>query len=360
MSRTETALVTKSGSSRSAISTRFKTPIDPRNKTLVLQYEMRPQMAFTCSGAYIKLFTDPKFNPESLTNSTPYTIMFGPDRCSQSNRIHFIFNHLHPKRLQYLQKSLKNPPEAPIDLYTHLYTLIVRPNNTFSILVDNAEVRNGSLFFDFEPPLLEPRDLPDPADSKPTDWVDVPYVADMSDRKPADWDDRKEIPDPADPASVIPNPEYRGEWRQKLKPNPDYKGEWKPRRVPNPFYFMDMHPSDFRPFTAIGFEIWAVNRELAFSNILMAHDEAAVKKYNVENFLIRKRVQLEEDQNGEEDVVRRKLGFAEALRDAYREIRWAFLGLWDDYAFHLTLVFLLVVLVLVLCCVKSRRKKKTQ
>jgi hypothetical protein len=38
-----------------------------------------------CGGAYIKLLTQPpnnkKFNPSHFNANTPYTIMFGPDKC---------------------------------------------------------------------------------------------------------------------------------------------------------------------------------------------------------------------------------------------------------------------------------------
>jgi calnexin len=130
--RFETALVTKTLSARSAISTTLPR-IDPANRTIVLQYEMRPQMAFTCSGAYIKVFSTPDFDPRRLSNETRYAIMFGPDRCASSNRIHFIFQHFHPIRKRWLQKALRDPPEAPTDIYTHLYTLVIRPNATFSM-----------------------------------------------------------------------------------------------------------------------------------------------------------------------------------------------------------------------------------
>ena len=37
----------------------------------------------------------------------------------------------------------------------------------------------------------------------------------------------------------MPNPEYKGPWRQKTKPNPEYKGPWVEPTIPNPDYETD-------------------------------------------------------------------------------------------------------------------------
>lgn len=408
----ENALVSKSRNSYSAISTKFKNPISILNDTFILQYEMRPQLAFTCSGAYIKLFSGKNFEPNDLSNETQYTIMFGPDRCSQSKKIHFIFNYFHPKRHIFQQKAMKQNRrtsfDLPIDIYNHLYTLIIRPNNTFSVLVDNVEVKNGSLFFDFEPPLLEPREIDDINDKKPDDWVDVPYVVDTSVKKPEDWDDRETIPDPeklqppegwlsneeemihSDPndknsplklnpkcLSVgcgqykppqIPNPNFKGKWKPKLKANPAYKGEWKPRKIKNPYYFIDMHPHNFPAFTGIGFEIWHVNREISFQNILIANDEDAIIKWNNENFLPRKKWQLESYQSEDEirDIDANEKN-PKGISENFGLIANSFNKLYRNYKTQvLTLLFAFIAIILVtyvifvFCCKrKSKLKNKS-
>lgn len=56
------------------------------------------------------------------------------------------------------------------DKEPHLYTLIVRPDNTFSVLVDNKEFNAGSLLEDFTPPVNPPEEVDDPNDEKPEDW----------------------------------------------------------------------------------------------------------------------------------------------------------------------------------------------
>jgi hypothetical protein len=65
---------------------------------------------------------------ESFGGETPYSIMFGPDICGFSTRkVHVIFtkdgvNHL-------IKKDIK----AESDQLTHVYTLVVKPDNTYKV-----------------------------------------------------------------------------------------------------------------------------------------------------------------------------------------------------------------------------------
>jgi calnexin len=56
---------------------------------LAFQYELKlGSDGITCGGAYMKLVTDDDaFTPEGLVDSTPYTIMFGPDKCGSTNKV---------------------------------------------------------------------------------------------------------------------------------------------------------------------------------------------------------------------------------------------------------------------------------
>ena len=69
------------------------------------------------------------------------------------------------------------------DVDTHVYTLIVKPDNTYSVLIDNKEAQTGSLeeHWDF----LEPKEIKDPSQSKPEDWEDREQIIDPEDTKPA-------------------------------------------------------------------------------------------------------------------------------------------------------------------------------
>lgn len=80
-----------------AVSTALRRPIFFGKETFVLQYEVKFQEGLECGGAYIKLFRAPieststLFRPERLDDQTPYTVMFGPDRCGTTDK---VLNHL--------------------------------------------------------------------------------------------------------------------------------------------------------------------------------------------------------------------------------------------------------------------------
>lgn len=53
--------------------------------------------------------------------------MFGPDKCGEDYKLHFIFRHKHPKTGDYEEKHAKRPDVDLKKIYTdkktHLYTL---------------------------------------------------------------------------------------------------------------------------------------------------------------------------------------------------------------------------------------------
>jgi calnexin len=63
---------------------------------------------------------------------------------------------------------------APVtnDAFSHVYTLVVRADNSYEVLVDGEVKDKGSLFDKFQPPFDPPETIPDPEDLKPQDWVD--------------------------------------------------------------------------------------------------------------------------------------------------------------------------------------------
>lgn len=69
----------------------------------------------------------PVFLQEQFHDRTPYTIMFGPDKCGEDYKLHFIFRHKNPLNNDMEEKHAKR---ADVDLKkfytdkkTHLYTL---------------------------------------------------------------------------------------------------------------------------------------------------------------------------------------------------------------------------------------------
>lgn len=90
---------------------------------------------------------------ESFSGDTPYQIMFGPDICGFSTKkTHVILtykgeNHLIAKEV-----------ECRTDEITHVYTLVLKPDNTYEVLIDTESVQTGSLYDDWN--MLKPRKIP--------------------------------------------------------------------------------------------------------------------------------------------------------------------------------------------------------
>jgi calreticulin len=213
--------------------------------------------------------------------------MFGPDICgSSTKKVHLIFNYNGKNHL-----IKKNVP-AESDQFTHLYTLILHPDNTYEIQIDQKEVAKGSLKEDWD--MLEAKEIKDPKASKPADWVDAKEIADPEDKKPEghddvpaqiadpdankpdDWDDEL---DGEWEAPQIANPEFKGEWKPKLIPNPEYKGEWVHPVIPNPNYKEDDTIYQFTDNGAVGFELWQVKSGTIFDNILVADSVEEAKEH---------------------------------------------------------------------------------
>lgn len=69
------------------------------------------------------------------------------------------------------------------DQITHQYTLILNPDNTYEVRIDNEKVESGKLEADWD--FIPPKKIPDPNAKKPDDWVENPKMDDPTDIKPA-------------------------------------------------------------------------------------------------------------------------------------------------------------------------------
>lgn len=67
-----------------AISAPLDNAIDTSNADIVTQYEVKFQNGLECGGAYIKLLSEDAkgIDAEEFSDKTPYSIMFGPDKCT--------------------------------------------------------------------------------------------------------------------------------------------------------------------------------------------------------------------------------------------------------------------------------------
>ena len=112
--------------------------LDLKEKTVVLQYEVRLQNGLECGGAYLKYLRPQSagWKAKEFDNESPYTIMFGPDKCGSTNKVHFILKHKNPKTGEFVEHHLKYPPSVPSDKLTHVYTAVLTPDNGVRILID--------------------------------------------------------------------------------------------------------------------------------------------------------------------------------------------------------------------------------
>lgn len=303
----DAGLVLKTKAAHHAISAPFDEVFDPKGKTLIVSYEVKLQKGLDCGGAYIKLLTDsdevrhefcllsPCFlvtdgvihtcrastprssvtrrrstlrfrssTPSQPTDTLPFltrfsTLMFGPDRCGSTSKVHLIVRHRNPLSGEVEEKHLAAPPSPKLSKTTALYTLLIRPDQTYEIRINDEKVKSGSLLEDFAPPFNPPKEVDDPTDSKPEDWVETPKIPDPDAVKPADWDEDApaSIPDPdaekpedwlEDEPTTVPDPEAQkpeewddeddGDWIAPMVPNPRCEGvsgcgPWKRPEIPN-------------------------------------------------------------------------------------------------------------------------------
>jgi calreticulin len=300
------------------LSAKLETPfVSKDKKDLVFQYVVRHEQEpkLDCGGAYLKLLPGgKKFDAASFGGDTPYAVMFGPDVCGTTKRTHVIFNYEKKKDNLLIKKDI----HCETDQLSHLYTLVVKPDNTFEVFVDKKSVRKGKLADEFD--FLEPKEIKDPDAKKPEDWVDSEMMDDPEDKKPDDWDSTpKEIADPDakkpddwddeddgewEPP-MIPNPDYKGEWKPKRIKNPDYKGKWKHPMIPNPDFVDDPELYDVcrgEGCTHVGFELWQVMAGTLFDDIIVTDSLDEAFDFAEETFF--KRKEAEKKMKDEKDAAK--------------------------------------------------------
>jgi len=292
------------------------TPFSNEGKELVLQYSVKHEQNIDCGGGYIKIAPS-TINQKTFNGDSDYNIMFGPDICgSSTKKVHLIFNYKGKNHL------LKRNVPAESDTLTHLYTLILRSDNTYEIQIDQKEVAKGTLAEDWD--LLAPKEIKDPNQKKPADWVDEKEIVDPEDKKPEGYDDiPAQIPDkdstkPEDwddeldgewEAPQIPNPEYKGEWAAKKIPNPAYKGEWVHPLIANPEYIEDDKLYLFKDNAYVAFELWQVKAGSIFDNIIITDSVDEAKEFATRTFektVKGEKAAKEDDEKKQEEERKRK------------------------------------------------------
>uniref|UniRef100_A0A8W7PLK5 Calreticulin n=1 Tax=Anopheles coluzzii TaxID=1518534 RepID=A0A8W7PLK5_ANOCL len=238
-----------------ALSNKF-TPFSNKDDTLVIQFSVKHEQNIDCGGGYLKVFD-----------------------CSVDQKDLHGENHL-------INKDIR----CKDDVFTHFYTLVVRADNTYEVLIDNEKVESGSLEDDWD--FLPPKKIKDPEAKKPEDWDDRATIADPDDTKPEDWDKPEHIPDPDATKPDDWDDEMDGEWEPPMIDNPEYKGEWKPKQIDNPAYKgVWVHPEIDNPeyeedkslylreeVCAVGIDVWQVKSGTIFDNFMITNDLEEAKK----------------------------------------------------------------------------------
>ncbi|XP_065100461.1 calreticulin 3a [Paramisgurnus dabryanus] len=295
-----------------ALSSRFDS-FSNEGKTLVIQFTVKHEQKIDCGGGYVKVFPA-DMDQADMHGDSQYYIMFGPDICGYSTKkVHVIFNYKGQNHL--IKKDIK----CKDDELTHLYTLILNPDQTYEVKIDNEKVESGSLEEDWD--FLPAKKIKDPEAKKPEDWDDRAKIDDPEDTKPADWDRPENIPDPDakkpedwdedmdgewEPP-MIPNPEYKGEWKPKQIDNPNYKGVWVHPEIDNPEYTADDAIYKFENIGVLGLDLWQVKSGTIFDNFLISDDVQEAEVFGRETWEVTKGPEKKmKDQQEEEERKKRE------------------------------------------------------
>jgi len=271
------------------ISAKMDSPINNKGKTLVVQYSVQHEQDLDCGGAYIKLLED-GLDQSKFGGDSEYKLMFGPDICGTgTRRTHAILSYDKKSTEGKLENFLHTKNiKVETDTAPHLYTMILKADDTYDVKIDGKSVQDGKISENWE--MLHAKKIKDPAQSKPKDWVDDKMISDPEDKKPEGWDDiPKQLPDPeaSKPddwddeddgeweAPMVDNKEYKGEFKAKQIENPAYKGEWEHPEIDNPDYKEDseLH-ARCENCNYVGFELWQVKAGTIFDDIFITDSEA--------------------------------------------------------------------------------------
>lgn len=218
----QTGLQTSEDARFYALSHKFPA-FSTKGKTVVYQFSVKHEQNIDCGGGYIKVF-DAKLDQADMHGESPYELMFGPDICGPgTKKVHVIFAYKGKNHL--INKEIR----CKDDVYTHFYTLIVNPDNTYEVLIDNEKVEGGNLEEDWD--FLPAKKIKDPEASKPSDWDERSTIPDPEDTKPEDWEKPEHIADPDATKPEDWDDEMDGEWEPPMIDNPEYKGEWSAKQV---------------------------------------------------------------------------------------------------------------------------------
>merc|ERR1719352_666145 len=148
--------------------------------------------------------------------------------CGYTKRTHLIFNYKGKNVLKKSDLEYKQEGEGT----SHLYRLILKPDNTARVEIDGEQIYEGAIKEDceWEPPMKD-------------------------------------------------NPAFKGEWSVKRISNPAYKGVWEAKKIANPEFEDDKNVYKFADFGFIGFDLWQVKGGTIFDNVIVTDDKTEADSF---------------------------------------------------------------------------------
>ncbi|XP_004647432.1 calreticulin-3 [Octodon degus] len=253
-----------------AISARFP-PFSNKGRPLVLQYTVKHEQKMDCGGGYVKLFPA-DLDQQTLSTASPYYVMFGPDICGfDLMKVHVILqfkNEYHANK-----KFIK----CKVDGFTHLYTLILRPDLTYEVKIDGQSIELGSIENDWHLASLRKTEQAatapglDPGKAGTAqDWEK--HFLDAGASKPSDWNSEL---DGDWPGPMLQKPPYQ----DGLKPEGIDQDIWLHEKMRSTRYLTHYDLSEFENIGAIGLELWQVRSGTIFDNFLLTDDEQYAENF---------------------------------------------------------------------------------
>jgi len=118
--------------------------LDKSRKDLVVQFSVKHPQKMDCGGGYLKLLGQ-NVKQAQFGGSTPFTVKVGPDICGTQKK-DVLFSLSPPD--EGVEHSLTKFIRCFTDRLTHVYRLVLHPDNTFSIALDGDVKHEGSIYTD--------------------------------------------------------------------------------------------------------------------------------------------------------------------------------------------------------------------
>lgn len=191
----------------------------------------------------------------------------GPDICGfDIKKVHVI---LQFKNQYHENKKLIR---CKVDAFTHLYTLVLRPDLTYEVKIDGQSIESGSVEYDWNLASLRTAEKaqPQPWEQKEggttKDWEK--HFLDAGASKPSDW-----------------NAELDGDWLQKPPYQDGLRAEgmeqdvWLHQKMGHSSCLTQYDLTEFENIGAIGLDLWQVRSGTIFDNFLITDDEEYADRF---------------------------------------------------------------------------------